>query len=154
MDPNLDQTHPDPGGFVRLLCAASRQPQRGRFSSRQLLDTILGKGLASRLVQRRDVVPIEGGRWYVVGWDEWQEGDLTVGERQRRIRDRRVTSPLPDRDNAVTRPLDKRDAPSEAVGSKTVRQQGEVLKEPVTPLRARSEPTPIAAILPNVVGQR
>jgi hypothetical protein len=30
----------------------------------------------------------------VPGWDEWQEGDVTVAERQRRIRERRANEPL------------------------------------------------------------
>lgn len=143
MDPNLDQVHPDPGGFVRLLCAAARQPQRGRFSSRALLDGILGKGLVNRLALRKDIVPIDDGKWYVAGWDEWQEGDLTVGERQRRIRDRRVTSPLPDRDSGVTPPVVDRDPPSRQRDSKTggFRQESRSKENPaIAALLARRWP--------------
>lgn len=106
LDPNLDQAHPDPGAMVRLLCAANRQPHRGRFKSRDLLDAVLGKAIAKGCIDRRDVVEQDDGRYYVPGWDEWQEGDWTVGERQRRIRDRRnagnVTESHPQRDTTVT----------------------------------------------------
>src|SRR5687767_7856470 len=86
LDPNVDQTHPDVDGLIRLLCAANRQPQRGRFKSRELLDAILGKPTVKQLIERGDLVQEPDGRWYMDGWDLWQEGDLTVGERQRRIR--------------------------------------------------------------------
>lgn len=92
IDPNVDQAKPGHLAiFMRLLCAAHRQPHRGRFKSRQLLEQLLGKAAAAKVIAERDVEPI--GRtqaWYVTGWDEWQEGDLTVGERQRRIRGNRA----------------------------------------------------------------
>src|SRR3990167_3848100 len=108
MDPNLDQTHPDPGAMVRLLCAANRQARRGYFKSRVLMDNILGPKTVSRLVDRCDVVLQDDGSWYVPGWKEWQEGGITGGERHRRLRARRngadVTEPLSDRDDSVTVP--------------------------------------------------
>jgi hypothetical protein len=147
MSPNLDQ-HPDPEGMVLLLCAANRQPQRGRFRDRSTLSRALGASRLKRFLDRGDVLQTPSG-WYVEGWDEWQEGDLTVGERQIRIRDRRrdsavisplldrdgvtaegevpaVTQPLLDRDSAVISPLLDRAAPSEAKGGgrKTTRERG------------------------------
>lgn len=103
VDPNLAFTHPDPGAFIRLLCHANAQPHRGRFKEWGLLENALGAEPAARLRDRGDLVEVDG-RWYVSGWDEWQEGDLTVGERQRRVRQRRdsaVTHPLSDRDETV-----------------------------------------------------
>ena len=113
VDPNLDQTHPDPGAFVRLLCAAARQPRRGRFKTRQLAELILGRRLVAALLLRRDLVDREGVL-EVDGWDIWQEGDFTVGERMRRYRARHsgVTDTVTD---TVTLPS----PPSE-----TARQQG------------------------------
>ena len=88
IDPNLDSTHPAPGDMVALLCAANRQPKRGRFKSPELARRVLGAGLYRRCVQRGDLSMI-GGVLMVPGWDEWQEGDLTVGERMARLRARR-----------------------------------------------------------------
>jgi hypothetical protein len=91
VDPNLDSTHPRPGDFIRLLCAASRQPQRGRFRDREVLDLAVGVEAAAYLIKRGDVIS-QRGRLYVDGWDEWQEGDLTVGERMTRVRAKRAAS--------------------------------------------------------------
>jgi len=120
MSPNLDQ-HPDPQGMVLLICAANRQPQRGRFRDRAVLVRALGSGRLKRFLDRGDVTPIGGG-WYVEGWDEWQEGDLTVGERQRRIRDRRrnagVTESRQGNGRVTPQSLPKRHPLSEAVGGR------------------------------------
>lgn len=156
MSPNLDQ-HPDPEGMVLLLCAAHRQPQRGRFRDRSVMSRALGSARLKRFLARGDVVAIGGGGWMVEGWDEWQEGDLTVGERQRRIRDRRrneavtggVTEPLSDRDSDVTpsRPdnadvtsaaLPDRNSPSEAVDVRLSRDVDEGLTRPSTEQGARA----------------
>jgi 5-methylcytosine-specific restriction endonuclease McrA len=89
VDPNIDQTHPDPGAMVTLLCAAARQVDRGRFRDRLLIERAIGKARANKAIARGDVVEQEDGRWYVQGWDEWQEGDHDVGTRMRRMRARR-----------------------------------------------------------------
>lgn len=88
IDPNLDATHPAPGDMVALLCAANRQPRRGLFKTPELAERVLGKSLYRRAVERGDLVP-QGDGMYVDGWSEWQEGDLTVGDRMRRLRSRR-----------------------------------------------------------------
>jgi hypothetical protein len=118
MDPNLDVTHPDPGAFVKLLCAAARQPKRGRFKTWAVLVAAVGRAQA---VKHRDVWKdlVAGEKpdsLMVDGWDLWQEGDLTVGERVKRFRERHsaVTEPLPVTPET---PL----PPSEASG---VRRQG------------------------------
>lgn len=88
IDPNLDATHPAPGDMVALLCAANRQPRRGRFKTPELAERVLGRSLYRRCLDRGDLVM--NGTWcYVDGWEEWQEGDVNVGERMRRLRERR-----------------------------------------------------------------
>jgi hypothetical protein len=95
IDPNLDSTHPAPGDMVALLCAANRQPRRGYFKSPDLARAVLGAGLFRRSVARGDLVMNASGM-FVDGWDMWQEGDVGVGERMRRLREKR-------RNSAVTR---------------------------------------------------
>lgn len=135
LDPNVDQTHPDLEGLIRLMCAANRQPHRGRFKSRAVVELVIGRSRAKAFVDRGDLVE-QDGRLYLDGWDEWQEGDLTVGDRQRRIRAKRaggVTQPLPDRDNTVTpalpEALQDRDRPSEALGRKAEDVETRISKE-------------------------
>lgn len=88
LDPNIDQ-HPDPLGMVLLLCAAARQPDRGRFRDVATLQRAVGRTRVRAMIARHDIEELSGGGWYVVGWDEWQEGDFTVAERMRRMRTRR-----------------------------------------------------------------
>lgn len=88
IDPNLDSTHPSPGDMVTLMCAANRQPQRGRFKTPELAERVLGRTLYRRCVERGDLIQ-NGHGVYVDGWDEWQENDWTVGERMRRLRGRK-----------------------------------------------------------------
>lgn len=89
IDPNLDATHPAPGDMVSLLCAANRQPKRGLFKSAELAEKVLGRSLFRRSLERGDLIQ-RGEGLYVDGWDEWQEGDLTVGDRMRRLRQRKA----------------------------------------------------------------
>ena len=88
IDPNIDQ-HPDPLGMLLLLCAAHRQPDRGRFHDQAVLSRAIGRNRVTAMLRRGDVATLPDGRPYVVGWDEWQEGDYTVAERMRRMRERR-----------------------------------------------------------------
>lgn len=88
IDPNLDSTHPAPGDMVALLCTANRQPRRGYFKSEGVARAALGRRLFSRSVARGDLRK-NGIGYQVDGWEDWQEGDLNVGERMRRLRDRR-----------------------------------------------------------------
>jgi hypothetical protein len=111
IDPNIDQ-HPDPLAMVRAMCAAARQPERGRFREAVVLERAVGRTAYKGMVQRGDVVPLDQGI-YLDGWDEWQEGDHTVGDRMRRMRARRTTKrhttvspvtppPSPDRTGVTT----------------------------------------------------
>jgi hypothetical protein len=110
IDPNIDQVYPElRSSIIGLLCAAHRQPDRGRFRDRRLVEALCGRAYVARAFDREDLVTLPDGRPYVDGWDEWQEGDVTVGERMRRMRDRRkrkrdgrVTPPPSHRRNDVT----------------------------------------------------
>lgn len=165
MDPNIDQ-HADCEGMVMLMCAANRQPIRGRFQP-EFVVRLLGKRRAQQFMtarpgkRRPDLAQLDDGTLYLDGWEEWQEGDLTVGERVRRLRAKRystVTAP-------VTQPLPGRDSPSEALGVKASRRLGNssiqeeqragVVASPAdagseTPVK-RAETTPPAPGFPGVI---
>lgn len=114
IDPNIDQTRPDLADYVRLMCAANRQPRRGRFKSLAVVAAVVGRAKAKRYLEQGDLVQVEGGALYLDGWDHWQEGDVTVGDRVRRLRAKRsqtVTQPLQP-------PLPDRISPSEALGDR------------------------------------
>ena len=97
----LRQGYP-PGAVAALvgcLCLAETQPERGRFRDRRLLGVMLGP--CARwipfLVEHGDLVEQDAfPRLYIDGWDEWQEGDVTVRERMERMRNRPrgVTPPV------------------------------------------------------------
>lgn len=95
LDPGFAErkAHYPDGAFralVETLCLAEFQPMRGRFRSRQVLKALLEKRgrWLPYLLEQGDVIEAEGGRLVVDGWDEWQEGDVTVQERMRRLRQR------------------------------------------------------------------
>jgi len=85
--------------FVSVLCLAEQQAERGRFRSERLLRLMLDEphdglriGLGrwvGYLLDHGDLVRLDDRSLYVAGWDEWQEGDVTVAERMRRLRARR-----------------------------------------------------------------
>jgi hypothetical protein len=83
--------------FFGVLALADTQPERGTFRSERILRELLrgAEGLGARyarqvptLIARGDLVAKSTGRLYVDGWNEWQEGDLTVAERMRRYREK------------------------------------------------------------------
>lgn len=88
--------------FLAVLCLAEEQPERGRFRSERLLRLLLdepkdgvrlGWGKHIRyLIDHGDLVRLDDGSLLVVGWDEWQEGDVTVAERMKRLRERRANA--------------------------------------------------------------
>lgn len=77
--------------FFNVLCAAGRQNPRGRFRSLAQLKGLLGVHArhVQFLITEGDVIPLTDGSVYVDGWDQWQEGDLTVGDRMAALRNRR-----------------------------------------------------------------
>ena len=80
------------GALAGVLCLAELQPARGRFRDLAVLKALLGPTAAKQvafLKERGDLVD-ENGRIYVDGWDEWQEGDVTVKERMQRVRNRKA----------------------------------------------------------------
>jgi hypothetical protein len=88
IDPNIDQ-NPDMALIVRVMCAANRQLPRGGWKTWAHVVTALGAKAARLALIGKHVVEEAGGRWVVPHWDTWQEGDVTVGERMRRLRERR-----------------------------------------------------------------
>lgn len=95
VDPELadaKKSYPDGAlaAFLCMLCAAEAQPHRGRFKTLRILRAHLER--KSRwipfLLDKNDLTILPNGTYYVVGWDEWQEGDWTVRERVQRIRKR------------------------------------------------------------------
>ena len=95
LDPNLADNKADyPDGahraYVDTLCFAEQQHPRGRFRNRKLLAVLLEKRARwiSYLIQHGDLIEYGDGKLYVDGWDEWQEGDVTVSERMKRLRSR------------------------------------------------------------------
>lgn len=116
----IDQKYPAStfSAFVGALCLAESQPTRGVFRDRRVLKALLGRALAPQipvLIERGDLIEDSTGRLRVEGWEHWQEGDLTVADRMRRLRQRKsgtngvtppVTAPVTPSDTAsVTAPV-------------------------------------------------
>ena len=109
VDPGLRRTkreYPDGAfrAFVETLCGADGQERRGRFESRAMLAAVLGprRRWIPFLLEQGDLVERPDGELYVDGWDEWQEGDLTVTERMARYRARKSRNVTPDPKPPVT----------------------------------------------------
>lgn len=129
LDPDFAErkrAYPD-GPFrtlVETLCLAEQEPRRGLFRSLDVLRALLGRRLTRHipyLVEHHDLELRPDGRVYVVGWDEWQEGDWQVAERMRRVRARReanVTGPTVTNHTVptVTPPSQRRAVGGLAVG--------------------------------------
>lgn len=95
------------GAFLKVQLMAGRQTDRGWFRSAAALRAML----PSAYVRHVDFLLSEGdlverdGRLYVDGWQEWQEGDLTVGDRMAALRNRRRNSTVtPTVTSTVTEP--------------------------------------------------
>ena len=109
VDPGLRRTkreYPDGAfrAFVETLCAADGQERRGRFESAEILKAVLGprRRWIAFLLDHGDLVERADGELYVDGWDEWQEGDLTVTERMARYRARKDRNGTADPKPKVT----------------------------------------------------
>lgn len=90
IDPNID-SHADPGAIVILMAWANRQWPRGRLKDLHVIQRLIGKKRTSACIERGDIVLQDDGTYYLSGWDEWQEGDYTVGDRMRLLRERSST---------------------------------------------------------------
>ena len=90
VDPLMDErkSHYSPaqfGAFLKVQLIAGRQSHRGRFKTLTHLTGALPAAYVRHvafLIEQRD------GTYLVDGWDEWQEGDVTVKERMTRLRNR------------------------------------------------------------------
>jgi hypothetical protein len=132
IDPDLDAKHPDHlAEFIRLLCAANRQPRRGWFKTRAVIEGLLGKSVTKHLITRGDVIE-DGTEWAVDGWDKWQEGNLDVAERMRRIRASRDNKPRTNGAQIAHIPRTE-GAQMVAPTSEATRQQGVIDDDPQTP---------------------
>ncbi|MCC6312229.1 MAG: hypothetical protein IT345_15135 [Trueperaceae bacterium] len=147
LDPNIDRAKADTQwAFIRLLCEANRQPRRGRFKNRAVFDGIMGRAAARKLIEAGDAVERPSGEVVVPGWDEWQEGDVTVAERQRRIRQRRESAVIPPLHDRIPTPeasapsSTTREGSSKALGE-GVRQQGSKAPAPAPHLLADELPS-------------
>ncbi len=92
------EDYPD-GAFralVECFCYAESQPRRGHFRNERILRAFLDKRArwVPFLIAHGDLATVSDGSLYVEGWEEWQEGDVTVADRMKRIRAKRaVTAP-------------------------------------------------------------
>jgi hypothetical protein len=117
LDPNLADRKADyPDGafraFIECLIFAEHQPKRGRFRNERLLRVLLDRRgrWVPYLLEHGDLTRGDSGELYVDGWDEWQEGDVTVSERMKRLRNRKGGGDTPptvtdDTPATVTVPL-------------------------------------------------
>jgi hypothetical protein len=126
LDPNAD-AHPDLHAMVTMMLEANRQPERGRFKALERLRLLLGRKRLQACLDRDDLVVLGDGRWLLAGWDEWQEGDFTVGERMERLRNRKRNAAVT---GGVTPTVTGRNPPSRASG---VKASGDTTTPPHTP---------------------
>jgi len=79
------------GTFSKIQLVAGRQSRPGYFRSIAALRACLPAAYARHvdfLAAQGDLVERDG-MLYVDGWKEWQEGDLTVADRMKALRNRR-----------------------------------------------------------------
>lgn len=103
VDPLMDERkgHYSPaqmGAFLKVQLVAGRQSNRGRFRSVAMIRNLLPAQYARHLdflFAEGDLVVQNDGTVYVDGWDEWQEGDLTVRDRMARLRNRKRNEVTP-----------------------------------------------------------
>jgi len=109
VDPLMDERkgHYTPaqlGAFLKVQLLAGRQTARGRFRSVAALRAILPAAYVRHvdfLLSEGDLDVLTDGTVYVDGWDQWQEGDLTVKDRMAALRNRQRNATVTP---TVTRP--------------------------------------------------
>lgn len=109
VDPLMDERkgHYTPaqfGAFLKVQLLAGRQTSRGRFRSVAALRAMLPAAYVRHvdfLLSEGDLDVLTDGTVYVDGWDQWQEGDLTVKDRMAALRNRRRNAAVT---STVTRP--------------------------------------------------
>jgi len=171
LDPLADErkAHYTPaqfGAFIKVQLLLGRQTHRGRFSSITALRAALSGAYARHLeflVKQHDLVVQADGSVYMPGWDEWQEGDLTVGERMRRLRlrqrdiDRNIDR-NDQRNGAVTETylaaVAKRDSLSGRTSSSVGGRQTATCRNTRRNERDRPDPEKYAAELADEIGRR
>lgn len=97
VDPLMDERkgHYTPaqfGTFLKVQLLAGRQSKRGHFRSVAALRAMLPSAYVRHvdfLLSEGDLDVLTDGSVYVDGWDQWQEGDLTVKDRMAALRNRR-----------------------------------------------------------------
>jgi hypothetical protein len=97
IDPLMDErkSHYSPaqlGAFLKVQLVAGRQARRGRFRSVTAVRMAMPGAYARYidfLLAEGDIEVCPDGSVYVDGWDQWQEGDLTVRDRMAALRNRR-----------------------------------------------------------------
>lgn len=97
IDPLMDERkgHYTPaqfGAFLKVQLVAGRQTRRGHFRSIAALKALLPSAYVRHvdfLVAEGDLDISRAGLVYVDGWDQWQEGDLTVRDRMAALRNRK-----------------------------------------------------------------
>ena len=87
--------------YVALLCEGAGQNPAGRFKNLTVLRAHLGQhGRWARfMVNQQDLEIQPDGTCYIVGWDEWQEGDWRAAERMRRVREGKKKAKASDAQN-------------------------------------------------------
>lgn len=77
--------------YLTTLTLAAMQRERGVFVNQAQLKELLGRlgRHVGALLAFGDLTERLDGTIYVDGWREWQEGDLTVGDRMAALRNRR-----------------------------------------------------------------
>lgn len=116
VDPLMDERkgHYTPaqfGAFLKVQLVAGRQTKRGSFRSVAALKAMLPGPYAKHvdhLIAEGDLDLMADGTVYLDGWNEWQEGDLTVRDRMARLRNRQRNN---DRNQAVPEPSQRTGPP-------------------------------------------
>ena len=147
VDPLMDErkSHYTPaqfGAYLKVQLVAGRQARRGQFRSMAALRGALPATYARHLdflVTEHDLTVRSDGLVYIEGWDEWQEGDLTVRDRMAALRNRRRNGTVTDTVSpGVTEPSPA--ATRSSVGISVTESEGSQDGKPEARAAAATEP--------------